>query len=770
MKKIFTLTKYVLILIACISIHSTFVNAAGSSISTISSSVYTVTDDGSGTGVIYNVPFGTTTAEFLSNITKDQPDETIDDSGLFVSETIVPGDSSIIVISQDSSSSTFYSFDSGPDATSISISGNAVVGQTLTGSYVYSDLESNPEGASTFKWYRGGNNNISVISGQVSTTYVVQPEDEGKVLYFEVTPIASAGTTVKRPFKSFGVLIDNGPVASSVSISGNPVLGQTLTGSYTYTNKTYQLENVGTPHFSTGTAAYTAFDIGPDGIPYVVYPDTGNTGNGVVQKFNGSSWVKVGSDFSDGTILGYPFISIDQNSVPYVSYADTTHGNKITVRKFNGSSWVDVGSPSFSAGSVGFYSPVSFGPSGTPYVAYRDSTHSGKIVVKKISGSDWVDVGTPYFSDGLAISISLAVDSNNVPYVTYGDSAHDQLVVVKKFNGSDWENVGPSYLADANPASSRAIAFDHSNTPYLASIGPAYIQGKAVVRKFNGSSWVVVGSEYFSDGEANHLMIDFDSNGIPYVGYEDYPNGRYGADWLTESRLFVKKFDGTDWVNMITPTITSNGSDIIFFALGADDVPYFGYDGGVGIGDPDNWKALAQKSISSDQSEGVSAFKWYRNNHVIDGATSPTYVVTSADLGESIRFEVTPVASAGTTQGAAVTSNAVRIPSPSSGGLIGGYRPNHSQSNSLNGSSISVSQGAISKRVLKYRMKGVDVKDMQVYLNNHGFVISQKGVGALGKETDYFGMKTKLAVISFQKAHNLKADGVVGPKTWAEMN
>ena len=32
-----------------------------------------------------------------------------------------------------------------------------------------------------------------------------------------------------------------------------------------------------------------------------------------------------------------------------------------------------------------------------------------------------------------------------------------------------------------------------------------------------------------------------------------------------------------------------------------------------------------------------------------------------------------------------------------------------------------------------------------------------------------FGPKTKEAVIQFQKAHNLKPDGIVGPKTWEEL-
>ncbi|MBF0387161.1 MAG: peptidoglycan-binding protein [Candidatus Omnitrophica bacterium] len=45
-----------------------------------------------------------------------------------------------------------------------------------------------------------------------------------------------------------------------------------------------------------------------------------------------------------------------------------------------------------------------------------------------------------------------------------------------------------------------------------------------------------------------------------------------------------------------------------------------------------------------------------------------------------------------------------------------------------------------------------------------------KGAGLYeGKIDGKIGPKTKAAVIEFQKKHNLKADGVIGQKTWSEM-
>jgi prepilin-type N-terminal cleavage/methylation domain-containing protein len=85
-----------------------------------------------------------------------------------------------------------------PKATDVRIIGGLEVGSTLTGSYVYSDKEGDAEGVSTTKWYRG-NSPTDQYKQQIltatGTNYVTTTADLYKYIFFEVTPIASTGTT-----------------------------------------------------------------------------------------------------------------------------------------------------------------------------------------------------------------------------------------------------------------------------------------------------------------------------------------------------------------------------------------------------------------------------------------------------------------------------------------------------------------------------------------------------------------------------------------------
>jgi hypothetical protein len=66
-------------------------------------------------------------------------------------------------------------------------------------------------------------------------------------------------------------------------------------------------------------------------------------------------------------------------------------------------------------------------------------------------------------------------------------------------------------------------------------------------------------------------------------------------------------------------------------------------------------------------------------------------------------------------------------------------------------------------KTLKYKMNDDEVKLLQIFLNKKGYLISSSGPGSIGSETSYFGLKTKKALMSFQKDNKLISDGILGP-------
>jgi len=106
-----------------------------------------------------------------------------------------------------------------PVATTVTANGTAYVGETLTGSYTFSDVDTDTEGTSTFKWYRDG----VEIPGVTNITYTLTSTDDGKTIKFGVTPVASSGSTPGVEVQSAGTLISQQPSGSSGS-TGTPDL------------------------------------------------------------------------------------------------------------------------------------------------------------------------------------------------------------------------------------------------------------------------------------------------------------------------------------------------------------------------------------------------------------------------------------------------------------------------------------------------------------------------------------------------------------------
>lgn len=84
-----------------------------------------------------------------------------------------------------------------PTANNVTFSPAPSVNLQCTGVYSYNDVNNDPEGTSTFQWYRAddvnGTNKVA-ISGATNLTYTPSVTDAGKYIGFGVTPKAQTGT------------------------------------------------------------------------------------------------------------------------------------------------------------------------------------------------------------------------------------------------------------------------------------------------------------------------------------------------------------------------------------------------------------------------------------------------------------------------------------------------------------------------------------------------------------------------------------------------
>ena len=140
-----------------------------------------------------------------------------------------------------------------PIATGPAITGTPQVGKTLTGSYDYSDINGDLEGATTFKWYRAedaAGSGKTPIEEAAALTYVLKAADLGKYISFEVTPVAATGIAQGTPVESAWtgkvVPAEAAPTATGAAITGTPQVGETLTGSYTYSDVNGDIEGAST--------------------------------------------------------------------------------------------------------------------------------------------------------------------------------------------------------------------------------------------------------------------------------------------------------------------------------------------------------------------------------------------------------------------------------------------------------------------------------------------------------------------------------------------
>ena len=307
-------------------------------------------------------------------------------------------------------------------------------------------------------------------------------------------------------------------------------------------------EVVGTPGISSGEIGHSSFYVS-GGIPYVAYCDHACGEKLTVRKFNGSNWVNVGeAGFTSKKIR---FISIFvYNGIPYVAFANEDEEQKASVMKFINNRWEYIGSPEFTDGSV-VWNLSLYVDKGLPFLAYQDAKYSRKAAVMKYDGNRWQYLKyrdrIPGFSPGAAAYISMSV-INEYPYVIFADYDQSKKAMVMRWDGIKWSFRGnPNGISEGEAHNTTITHCPQSHNFYVAYRDEG-LEGKAVVKRFNGTTWVPLGQNEISEARAAHLSLCLGQYCEQYVAFQDDAH---------EQKLSVRKISVEEWEYLGSPGFTS---------------------------------------------------------------------------------------------------------------------------------------------------------------------------------------------------------------------
>lgn len=302
------------------------------------------------------------------------------------------------------------------------------------------------------------------------------------------------------------------------------------------------------------------------------------------------TWETVGTagfSASGSGVSNWQRLLVDQYNNLYLSYNDEgfgTNAGQGTIMKYNGTTWAPVGTPGFTQ-NFSHHSDFTFGNGDTLYYSYADgsSTAMSRAAVMMFNGTAWSTIGS-LLTVGECQYSSIAHAHNGDVYLGMIDNGvSGGAVKVKKYSGGTWTDVGTNPISTPSGASYADMVLDRHDSLYVAYTDMSESPGKVRVKKFNGTDWVNVGSPMLAitgpgAGSAMDIYLAFDIFNTPYVSYSHTFQG--------PPRISVEKFNGTDW-ELVGPAQFSSGTfeTSLFSSLALPkNAPYVAYQhGGLGM-------------------------------------------------------------------------------------------------------------------------------------------------------------------------------------------
>ncbi len=453
-------------------------------------------------------------------------------------------------------------------------------------------------------------------------------------------------------------------------------------------------------------------------IPKLTQANLNETGFWVAAG-QGTNSLAYSTDGINWTGLGTSIFSIEGRGVAWngTLWVAVGSGTNSIAYSADGINWTGLGTSTFATQGITVAwngSRFVAGGQGTNNLAYSDdgmtwtgvtgtSIFSSSVQGMGTSGSMWIAAG--------AGTNTLASSSDGITWTGQGTTTLNSTGIAVGWNGTRWLALG---------STTNTIAYSDDGTTWTGEGATVFtVAGRGI--GWNGTMWVAAGQgtnslAYSTDG------INWTGNGTATFTTRAFSVASAPAPSLFPARVATYTLTYTTGIG---GTLTGTTSQTV----------NRNEDGSTVTAVPD---------------EGYTFTSWS------DG------VLTAARTDLDVTSDIT------------VTANFTEIHRTTSGSVAmfrHTYTPSVSEPTTpavseVKEPSTPSTTNYTFTRNLKLKDTGEDVKELQKYLNTHGYPVAITGPGSFGNETTKFGLLTRAALIKFQIANNIKPSlGYFGPIT-----
>jgi len=540
------------------------------------------------------------------------------------------------------------------------ITGTAAYGQTLTCS---TGTWSNSPTSYTYQWQHTTTN----ISGATSSSYVVEAAYIGETIRCTVFAVNAGGTTTATSANTAAVLPDYPSNTVAPAITGTPLVGNTLsisTGTWVNGTSTYTYQwQHGTTDISGATSSSYVVE-----AAYI-----GETIRGVVTATNARGSTPATST-ATAAVTSAPINTV----LPAIS-GNATSGSVLTATT---GTWIGTATITYAYQWQHGTTNISGATSSTYTISASYVGETIRCVVTAANG-----IGSVTATSAATSAVSTVPINTSAPQVS-GTAQTGQTVTVTT---GTWSNSPTSYT----------YQWQHTTTNISGATSSSYVVEAAyvgetlrcVVTATNAIGSTSANSSTTATvlpaapvntilpaitGTATYGQVLTCSTGTWSNSPTSYTyQWQHGTTDISGATTSTYTLDGSyvgETIRCVVIAVNAGGSSIGAISAATTAVlPDYPYALSLPVitGTPvvGNTLSVSNGTYRSDTTPTSYAYQWQHNNTNISGATTNTYVVESAYLGETLRCVVTATNARGSANGAssataAVTSAPIRTVQP----------------------------------------------------------------------------------------------------------